>query len=215
MIISRVEREALYDAYLAIDGLAFPSGVAALCHRLGEALTIARVPTMSDVEAGVAQLEASADGLATARVRVEEADGELARSWSGEAAQLGRAALADLDSELAVLAATIRDEIAVGAADLRAAARQAASTVETARLRMIRAFSLTPQLRSQVDGDARTARYAALFSLVKTEAKQGLTQVMDAYQEFDQASYRFIETARRAERTIRPDRHARTGGFLA
>lgn len=215
MIISRVERAALYDAYLAIDTLIFPGDIPALCYQLGEALKITRVPTMSDVDTSVAQLEGSFEGLDTARLRVAEAAGELMMSWSGEAADLGRAALADMDGELEVMAGTIRDEIAIGAADLRATAKTSASTVETARLRMIRAFSLTPQLRRYVDGEPRSPRYAALFSLIKTEAKAGLTLVMDAYRDFDQASYRFIDTARRAERAIRPDRHARTGGFLA
>ncbi len=215
MIISRVDRDELYDRYLTIDGLTFPEDISALCYQLGEALKITRVPTMTDVDASVAQLEASADGLDTARERVERAAGELVQSWSGEAADIGRAALADLDSELEVMARTLRDEIAVGAADFRETARQSAATVDMARLRMIRAFSLTPQLSRYVDGDPRTARYAALFSLIKTEAKQGLTHVLDAYRDFDQVSYRFIDTARRAERAIRPDRHTRAGVFLA
>jgi hypothetical protein len=215
MIISRVEREALYDAYAVVDGLAFPADIPALCYQLGDVLRITRIPTVSDVDASIAQLEASAEGLDTARERVERAAGELVQSWSGEAADLGRAALADLDSELEVMARTLRDEIAVGAADLREVTRKSAATVETARLRMMRAFSLTPQLRRYGDGDARTARYAALFSLIKTETKHGLGLVLDAYRDFDQVGYRFIDTTRRAERAIRPDRRARSDVFLA
>jgi hypothetical protein len=215
MIISRAERSALNDAYSTIDSLQFPGDIPALCRQLGEALTITRIPTVSDVDAGVAQLEASADGLDAARTRVEEAAGELTGAWSGPAAALGRAALDELDGELRAMAGAIGMEIAVAAADLRETTARSATTVETARLRMIRAFSLTPQLRRYIEGDPKAARYAALFSLIKTEAKQGLYGVLTAYQDFDQASYRFIEAARRAERAIQPDRRARTGGFLA
>jgi hypothetical protein len=215
MIISRIERDALHDAHLVIDSLTFPADIPALCFQLGEALRIARVPTVSDVDASLAQLEASADGLDTARMRIEEAAGDLTGAWSGEAADLGRGALAELDQELQVMSATIGTEIAVAAADLREVAKRSAATVETARLRMIRAFSLTPQLRRYLEGEPRSARYAALFSLIKTEARQGLLLVLGAYQDFDQASYRFIDATRRAGRAIQPDRHARTGGFLA
>lgn len=235
MIISRIERSALHGAYLAIDGLTFPADIPGLCYQLGEALKIVRVPTVCDVDASLAVLEASADGLDTARLRIDEATEDLRRAWSGEAADLGRSALADLGDELRTMSDTISTQIAAGAADLQETARRAADTVETARLRMIRAFSLTPQLRRYLDGEPRSARYAALFSLVKTEARQGLLLVLGAYQDFDQAGYRFIDIARRAERAIQPDRHAepaiqpdrhaeraiqpdrhaRTGGFLA
>jgi hypothetical protein len=215
MIISRIEREAVHDAYLTIGGLTFPRDIPALCYQLGDALAIVRSPSVSDVEASLAQLEAAVDGLDAARERIQEAADDLRGRWSGEAADSGRTAFAELDGELEAMARGIRDEIAVAAADLRKTAADAAATVDSARLRMIRAFSLTPQLRSHLDGEARTARFAALFSLIKTEARQGLSHVTDAYQDFDQASYRFIDAARHAERAIQGDRHDRVGRFLA
>src|SRR5262249_26354174 len=161
-IISRIEREAVHDAHLTIGSLTFPRDIPALCNQLGEALVVVRSPSVSDVDESLAHLEASADGLSGARERIREADDDLRGRWSGEAADTGRIALAELDGELEAMARSIRDEIAVAAADLRKTAAAASATVDAARLRMMRAFSLTPQLRSHLEGEARTARFAAL-----------------------------------------------------
>jgi uncharacterized protein YukE len=215
MIISRIERDAIHTAYLTIDGLAFPGDLSALCFQLGDALKIVKTPVVQEIEAAAARLEASIGGLRTARQRIQDAADGLRGSWSGEAADIGHAALLRLGDDLDVLARSVRDEIAAEAAQMKTAGEAAAATVDTARLRMIRAFSLTPQLRRYLYGDANPARYATLFSLIKTEAKRGLYAVMGAYADFDQASARFVTAVRRAERAIRPEHPARTGGFLA
>lgn len=203
MIISRIERDALSDAYLAVDGLGFPDGIPALCYQLGEALKISRSPSIADVDGRVAQLEASVAGLDGARVHVGSALDELRAAWSGEAAEVGRGALGRVGDDLAELAGGVRDEIAVGMAQLRETAKASAATVDNARARMIRVFSLTPQLRRYVPGAAGAARYAALFALVKTETKQGVYLVLGAYADFDQASLRFIDHARQAAKALR------------
>jgi hypothetical protein len=213
MIISRIDREALYDAQLAIDGLSFPGDIAALCFQLGEALKIITVPTVADVIPAVAQLEAALDGLRQARQKLESATFDLHTAWSGEAADTAQFSVDETADALQALSIAISEHVSAGAADLRQVTEQAAETVETARLRMMRAFSLTPQLRCPFAD--QTARYAALFALIKTEARQGIYAVVVAYADFDQASLRFIDHAERAGRVIRPERRARTGGFLA
>lgn len=203
MIISRIERDALSDAYLAVDGLSFPDGIPALCHQLGAALKISRSPSIADVDGGVARLEASVVGLDGARLQIGSVMDDLRSAWSGEAAELGRGALGRVGDDLAALAGGVRDEIAVGMAQLRETTRDSAATVDIARARMIRAFSLTPQLRRYVPGAPGAPRYAALFALVKTEAKNGIYLVLGAYADFDQASLRFIDHARQAAKALR------------
>jgi len=202
VIISRIERDSLSDVYLAIDGSSFPHDIPALCYQLSEALKLSRSPSISDVDAGVARLEASVPGLDSARVHIGSAVEDLRAAWSGEAAEIGRGALVRVGDDLVELAGGVRNEIAVGMAHLRQTTKASAATVDNARARMIRAFSLTPQLRRYVPGEAAAARYAALFALVKTEAKQGIQLVLGAYADFDQASLRFIDHARRAVKGV-------------
>jgi hypothetical protein len=213
MIISRIDREALYDAQLAIDGLSFPGDIPALCFQLGEALKIIAVPTAADVIPAASQLEAALDGLRQARQKLESTRLDLHTAWSGEAADTARQSVDETATALAALGTAISEHVSAATADLRQTTDQAAEIVETARLRMMRAFSLTPQLRRPMAD--QTARYAALFALIKTEARQGIYAVVGAYADFDQVSLRFIEHAERAGRAIRPERRARTGGFLA
>jgi hypothetical protein len=198
VIISRIERDALSDAYLAIDGSTFPGDIPALCYQLGAALKVSRSPSIADVDSSVAQLEASVHGLDNACVQVGSAADDLRAAWSGEAAETGRSALGRVGNDLAGLAGGVRNDIAVGMAELRETAKLSATAVDNARTRMIRAFSVTPQLRRYLPGGPGAARYAALFALVKTEAKQGIYAVLVAYADFDQASLRFIDHARLA-----------------
>jgi uncharacterized protein YukE len=213
MIISRIDRNELYDIFLSIDGTRFPGDIPALCFQLGEALKIITIPTIADVAPSVDCLEVVPDGLRQGRQKIERTTTDLAAAWSGEAAEAAQTALLQLQDRLQILGSAVHSEVSAGMADLRDTTRQAAETVEKARLRMIRAFSLTPQLRRPIAG--QTARYAALFSLVKTEARQGIYAVLGAYADFDQASMRFIEHAQRAQSAIRPERSGRAGSFLA
>jgi hypothetical protein len=202
VIISRIERQALYDAYLAIDGSTFPGDIPGLCYQLGAALTISQSPSIADVDSSVAQLEASVRGLDNACVQVGSAADDLRAAWSGEAAETGRGVLGRIGDDLVELAGGVRNEIAVGMADLRETAKLSATAVDDARTRMIRAFSVTPQLRRYLPGGPGAARYATLFALVKTEAKQGVYAVVCAYEDFDQASLRFIDHARLAVKAL-------------
>jgi len=213
MIISRIDREALYDAHFAISTTRFPRDVPALCFQLGQALNIITVPTISDVDASVASLEAAPDGLRSAWQQIDRSTKDLEAAWSGEAAEAARTALTQLQDTLQTLSTAIGSELAPEIDRLRFVARHSAETVQNARLRMMRAFSLTPQLQQSLTSP--TTRQAALFALIKTEAHDGLGAVVGAIVDFDQACYAFIEDVQRARHAIRSERPARTGGFLA
>lgn len=215
MIISPIDREALNDAMLAISTSRFPEDIGALCYQLGEVLRIAKAPSITDVDPALHQLEASVSGWTQAQIKVEQVGVELRAAWSGDASVSAGTALALEQEALIALSTSVRDELAIGAAHLRVRSQRAAAKVDNVRLRMIRAFSLTPSLRRYADGQPGTARYAALFALVKTEAHQGVLAVIEAYVDFDQASMAFIDCAARAGRAIRPERPARSTGFLA